>query len=326
MNIELRHLKHLSAVAEHASFSRAAEALHITQPALSRSIQGLEAQVGGALFERQRGGIEPTELGRLLLRHAKAFEASAQDLEHEIRLARGLELGELRIGVGPFGGSALIGPVVGRLNRLHPHLRIKLIVAPWQELPERARARDVDLIVLELSEVEQLEDFASRALSPHQAVVVCRAGHPLIALPSPGLDDLFAYPLAGPRLPPHAAKALAAGMPADRRAALRGTSSLLTLECDSSSVLKAMLVDSDAVSMMPRFMVQTEVKAGLLTVIDGIPLGTKARFGVAWLKQRTVSGAGLKFMELLTTHDAQLARAASLRPPSVRARRTSSRP
>ena len=64
--------------------------------------------------------------------------------------------------------------------------------------------------MLELSEVEQLEDFASQALSPHQAVVVCRAGHPLAALPAPGLDDLFSYPLAGPRLPPHAAKALAA--------------------------------------------------------------------------------------------------------------------
>jgi DNA-binding transcriptional LysR family regulator len=305
MNIELRHLKHLAAVAEHASFSRAAEALHITQPALSRSIQGLEAQVGGALFERQRGGIEPTDLGRLLLRHAKAFEASTQDLEHEIRLARGLALGELRIGVGPFGGSALIGPVVGRLNRLHPGLRVQLLVAPWQELPERARARDVDLIVLDLSEVEQLEDFASQALSPHQAVVVCRAGHPLAALPAPGLDDLFSYPLAGPRLPPHAAKALAAGMPAERRTALRG--SLLTLECDSSSVLKAMLVDSDAVSMMPRFMVQAEIKAGLLTVIDDIELGTKARFGVAWLRQRTVSGAGLKFIELLAAHDVALA-------------------
>ena len=306
MNIELRHLRHLKVLDEHASFSRAAEALHITQPALSRSIQGLEAQVGGALFERQRGGIEPTELGRVLLRHAQAFEASAQDLAHEIRLARGLALGELRIGVGPFGGSALIGPVVGRLNRLHPRLRVKLTVAPWQELPERARARDVDLIVLELSEVEQLEDFASRALSAHQVVVVCRAGHPLAALPSPQLDDLFAYPLAGPRLPPHAAKALAAGMPAERRAAALRNGPL-TLECDSSSVLKAMLMDSDAVSMMPRFMVEAEVRAGLLTVIDGIALGTRPRFGVAWLKHRTVSGAGLKFIDLLAEHDASLA-------------------
>lgn len=320
MNIELRHLRHLKVLAEQASFSRAAEVLHITQPALSRSIQGLEAQVGGALFERQRGGIEPTELGRVLLRHAQAFEASTRDLAHEIRLARGLELGELRIGVGPFGGSALIGPVVGRLNRLHPRLRIQLIVAPWQELPERARARDVDLIVLELSEVEQLDDFASRALSPHQAVVVCRAGHPLLALPSPGLEDLFAYPLAGPRLPPHAAKALAAGMPAERRATLV-RDGLLTLECDSSSVLKSMLVDSDAVSMMPRFMVQAEVASGVLAVAERITLGTKPRFGVAWLRQRTVSGAALKFMDLLAAHDAQLAGPTDHPSPRTRRRR-----
>ena len=172
MNIELRHLKHLSALAEHASFSRAAEALHLTQPALSRSIQALEAQVGGPLFERQRGGIEPTELGRLLLRHAQVFEASSQDLEHEIRLARGLELGELRIGVGPYGGSALVGPALGRLNLAHPGLRLKTVLAPWQELPDRARARDVDLIVVELSQVQLMDDFAVQALSEHGLVVV----------------------------------------------------------------------------------------------------------------------------------------------------------
>ena len=317
MNIELRHLKHLSALAEHASFSRAAEALHLTQPALSRSIQALEAQVGGPLFERQRGGIEPTELGRLLLRHAQVFEASSQDLEHEIRLARGLELGELRIGVGPFGGSALIGPVVGRLNRLYPRLRVRLVVAPWQELPERARARDVDLIVLELSEVEQLEDFSCRELSAHQAVVVCRHGHPLAALKKPCLDDLFAYPLAGPRLPPHAARALAAEVPEAQRVAMT-RAGLLTLECDSSSVLKSMLVESDAVSMMPRFMVEAEVRSGLLTVVRGIALGTRARFGAAWLARRTVSAAGERFMALLAEHDAALAMA--LARPAARSR------
>ena len=316
MNIDLRHLRHLRAVAAHASFSRAAEALHLTQPALSRSIQTLEAQVGGALFERQRGGIEPTELGRLLLRHAQAFETAAIDLADEIRLTKGLELGELRIGVGPFGGSALIGPVIGRLNQLHPHLRVKLVVAPWGELPERARARDVDLLVLELSEVERLDDFAARALSGHAAVVVCRAGHPLLDVPQPSLQDLFAYPLAGPRLPPQAAHALAAEAPAPQREVMvRG--GLLTLECDSSSVLKSMLMHSDAVSMMPRFMVADELRAGLLAEVPGIDLNTQARFGAAWVRQRAMSGPGQKFIDLLVAHDAALA----ARAPVSRRRR-----
>ena len=139
--IDLKRLRHLSTLVQHGNFHRAAEALHLTQPALTRSIQALEAHVGAPLLTRHRTGVEPTELGRLLLRHAGTLEGQVRDLDRELRLAKGLALGELRVGVGPWGGSVLVGPVVGRLNALHPGLQLKLVLAPWRELPERARAR-----------------------------------------------------------------------------------------------------------------------------------------------------------------------------------------
>jgi hypothetical protein len=108
--MELRQLRHLIAVVEHGSFSRAAEAVHLTQPALSRSIQALESEVGAAVLERNRGAIVPTDIGHLLLTHARLLDTVTRDLERDIALTRGLELGELRIGVGPYGGSALVGP------------------------------------------------------------------------------------------------------------------------------------------------------------------------------------------------------------------------
>jgi DNA-binding transcriptional LysR family regulator len=107
--MELRQLRHLIAVVEHGSFSRAAEAVHLTQPALSRSIQALEASVGAAVVERNRGAIVPTDVGQLLLSHGRRLDTATRDLERDIALAQGLELGELRIGVGPYGGSALAG-------------------------------------------------------------------------------------------------------------------------------------------------------------------------------------------------------------------------
>lgn len=303
--IELRHLRHLRALAEHGNFGRAAEAVHITQSALTRSIQSLETIVGASLFDRSRNGIEPTEIGRLLLQHAQAFHSISRDLAQELRLAKGLELSELRIGVGPFGGSALIGPVIGRLNQLHPRLRIRLVVAPWQELPERARARDVDLVVAELSEIRELDDFALEALSVHVASVVSRVGHPITKLPNPKPRDVFTYPLAGPRMPLHAVRPLVNAAPPDGRDALL-RAGLLTIECDSSTILKNILLESDAVSMMPGFMVQTEERAGHLAVLSGIDLGIRTQFGAAWLRHRSLSGAGLKFVELLRSHDAAL--------------------
>src|SRR5574343_2054742 len=154
--MELRQLRHLLAIVEHGSFSRAAEAVHLTQPALTRSIQALEATVGAPVLERQRGAVAPTDVGRLLLTHARLLDTVTRDLERDIALTQGLELGELRIGVGPYGGSALVGPAIGQLHRAHPGLRLTTVLAPWQELPERARARAVDLIVVEVSQVGQM--------------------------------------------------------------------------------------------------------------------------------------------------------------------------
>ncbi|HTN49019.1 MAG TPA: LysR family transcriptional regulator [Burkholderiaceae bacterium] len=307
MAIDLRQLRHLLALAEHKNFSRAADAVHLTQPALSRSIQALEASVGAPLFERTRGAIEPTEIGRLVLRHARSLNASAGDLEREIRLAKGLDLGELRVGVGPFGGSALIGPVAGRLSRLHPKLRLHLIVAPWGELPERARARDVDLVVAELTEISVLDDFESQGLANHRVFVACRPRHPLTGRAERRLEDVFSYPLAGPRLPERVTRALLAATPPAGRTAL-ARAGPLTIECDSSSVLKSILKESDAVSMMPRFMFEDELRTEELVMLPSIDVPVQIRFGAAWVKQRSLAGAGARFVELLRAHDAELAR------------------
>jgi DNA-binding transcriptional LysR family regulator len=307
MDIDLRQLRYLRVLAELGNFSRAAEALHITQSALSRSIQSLEDSVGAPLFVRQRGGIKPTELGQLVLRHALVLDISTRDLIRDIRLVRGLELGGLRIGVGPFGGSALIGPVIGRLNQMHPGLQVRLMVAPWQELPKRARTRDVDILVLEVSVVETLDDFETHALEQHPLGLVCRAGHPILQQAVVTVADFFRYPLAGPSLADKQRQHIESLRPVGVQDP-SSPDNPLTIECDSSDLLKSILSESNALSLMPLFMIEKELASGLLKHLPGFDLGFGARFVAAWVQQRPLSAAGLKFIELLKMHDANLVR------------------
>lgn len=311
--MELRHLRHLMAVVEHGSFSRAAETVHLTQSALSRSIQALEAEVGTAVVERQRGDVAPTAIGQLLLDHARRLDVATRDLERDIALTKGLELGELRIGVGPYGGSALVGPVMGRLNQLHPGLQVKAVLAPWQELPERARARDVDLVVLELSQVQEMDDFALQPMAEHALLTVCRPQHPLTQLPAPTLADVFAYPSAGPTVTDMQRNALLAHVPAALQEGLRKRG-LPTLECDLASTLKDILLHSDATALMPSFVVRRELELGLLAALPRMNLGLRVRFGCAWLAARTVSPVAARFMELLAEHDRHLVTHSQSRP------------
>ena len=300
--IDLRHLRHALALAQHRHYARAADACHITQPALTRSIQALEVALGVVLFDRGRRGVEPTEFGQLLLQHAAGLDMASRELEREVRLARGLELGSLAIGVGPCAAASLVGPVVARLNQLHPLLQIRVVVAPWRELPARARAREVDVVVAELSDIAQQDDFESRALSDHQLCLVCRKGHPLAAKVDRTAQDVFLYPIAGPLLPKAVFERLCTLAPPLMRAALREVHRL-KIECDSATVLKAIVMNSDATTMMNSFMLEAELDSGQMVILPDLDLGISACFGVAWISGRTLSGAAAAFVDLLQIHD-----------------------
>src|SRR5512135_1186590 len=116
--IETRHLQHFAAVAEAGSFRKAARKLCLSQPALTKSIQRLEELLGEKLFDRGRT-VEMTPFGQLMQQQSGRVLAGLGDLAREAELFRGLEKGELRVGVGPFMAHSIVGPAVGRLLAKH---------------------------------------------------------------------------------------------------------------------------------------------------------------------------------------------------------------
>ncbi|WP_050468787.1 LysR family transcriptional regulator [Herbaspirillum chlorophenolicum] len=125
--MELRHLRYFLAVAEHLSFTRAAEKVGIGQPPLSMQIKSLEEQVGAPLFRRTSHGVELSEVGQIFLPHAqKAVEAAGQALRAAQQAASG-EVGLLRMG---FTSSAVFHPQVSQsiqqFRERHPKLEISL--------------------------------------------------------------------------------------------------------------------------------------------------------------------------------------------------------
>lgn len=299
---DMRRLRHALALAEHRNFARAAAALHITQPALSRSIQSLEDGLGVRLFDRSPRDVEPTAFGELVLRHARGLELSARDLDRELQLAKGLEIGTLNIGAGPWGAASMVGVTVGKLSRLYPRLRTRVLISPWMELPARIRSREVDLMVSDVSEVQGQEDLEITPLMPRRAYVVCRTGHPLTAQAGVSAADIFRFPLAGPHLPQHAVDKMLKHMPQPVREQVK-KNGLLAITCDSSSVLKVILTNSDAISIMSPFMAIKELHAGDLALIRDLDLGLQGQFGVTRLRGRSLSAPAEAFLKLLTEHD-----------------------
>ena len=129
--------------------TRAAATLNITQPTLSKGLRQLEDQVGGALLIRHASGVEPTEMGQRLVRHAKMVAAQLSDALDEVRDLKDGRAGRVRIGAGPSWVRRFLPTVIARLVDERPDLRIELIGGFDEALLSLLSEGKLDFVVAE---------------------------------------------------------------------------------------------------------------------------------------------------------------------------------
>lgn len=199
--IDLKRLRQAMVLAETGSFSRAAEALNMSQPSLSQSIRELERRLGAAVFERTARAVTPTAFGLALLNEGADLVARAEALERDLRRRQGLETGRLAVGFGVYGYRPTIPAVAAAFAAAHPGVALRLMACGWRQAEDALAARTIDLFVGEPIASPSADLYEQRGLQPRAGRVVVRPHHPLTALSAPSLDEIGRYPLAGPRLP-----------------------------------------------------------------------------------------------------------------------------
>lgn len=127
--MDILHLNYFLAVAHHKSFTKAAQALHISQPSISKSIRTLEEEWGVTLFHRHSRDIELTEVGQALLPKIKTIVGQFQQLSQQMSDKKTLQHGELVIGIPPMVGTRFISPLLAEFHTLYPH--ISIAVEEW---------------------------------------------------------------------------------------------------------------------------------------------------------------------------------------------------
>lgn len=195
MDFDLRLLRHARALAEEGSFARAARALHLTQPALSRSIQELERRTGLKLFDRGGNRVEPTDLGRVFLAHARELLGRAEALDREVGALRGAGTGSLVVGSGTLPTVMFMAQAVSAFLRRNPRVGIRLVNDNWTALVAALRRRELDFVVAAPPPPGEATGLAVRELSLWQGRFLVRPGHPLLSRPTVALADVAAFPL-----------------------------------------------------------------------------------------------------------------------------------
>ena len=112
--MDLRKLKHVVALSEEKNFSRAADKVHLSQPAFSRSIQSVEEEVGLPLFIRNNSEIMTTPAGAFLTERAKKILFENRTLERDLELFKNKQIGDLAFGFGPFPASTFLKEILSK--------------------------------------------------------------------------------------------------------------------------------------------------------------------------------------------------------------------
>ncbi len=264
--LDLRLLHQAITLATYRNYARAAQALQMTQPSLSRSIAGLEAHLGEKLFDRTPHGVDPTAFGELLISRGRTLLDGASELEREFNLMRGLEIGHLRVGVGAYPAQMSVGKAIGALLSRHPHLQIDVMTDDLRAIIGAVLAGTLDLAVIELSLAAGEPRLAAEPLPVHPAHFFCRAGHPLLIEDDPRLERILTFPLVGTRMPPRVAKDfldLAKAGTIDRNTG----DYLPPIKVDSIRMVKDVVLASDAVAVAPIPFIAEEVAQRTLVVL-----------------------------------------------------------
>lgn len=300
MKIKLHLLRQAQALKVHGTFSRAAAALNLSQPALSQGIKELEEQVGLQLFVRSRSGLELTDFGRVFMQHAEELVAGAADLEREVALAKGLATGELSVGVGPYPMETLAPTCVPAFAAAHPGVRLRILMDSPSTLARLVRTRSLDLGIAEASVLGNDDDLeVVTKLAPIQGYVVVRAGHPLTTRAPFNLANVLEYPFAQVvMLPPRLLKPILASR---RLAAPRsGTPSVPfpAVECPTLRLATDIVASSDAFTFATLGMVRAELEQRRVVPLLHEPW-MHSEWAIVRLRKRTMSPAMTAFVEEL---------------------------
>jgi LysR family transcriptional regulator of gallate degradation len=255
--MDLRQLEYFRRVAERRNISIAAAELNITQPSLTKSIKLLEKELGVRLFDRLARGVELTDYGQTLLRHAEAVHVQMTDATAELAAQRSGSFGAVSVGAGPAWLRRHLPLAVARTVARYPGIRVKIGGGFDEELFRSLRRGEFDFVVAELP--DDRRGLEVRPLASDELGVCCRADHPLAGRRRPAAHDLLSYPWV---LLPRTTRAQR------RLAALFAAQDLAppqtVVETSSHAFLLNMVRHSDALTFTVSRTVDIEEGAGLV--------------------------------------------------------------
>jgi DNA-binding transcriptional LysR family regulator len=296
-------------LARHGNYARAAEALGMAQPNLTRAIAALERSLGVRLFDRGRSGAVPTAFGRVFVERAADVLRGDAELRRELQLLAEVATGTLRIACGPYAAEAAVADAVARLVAAHPKLRVECTVAAPERVLAEVLAGHADVGIGTDALLEPESELVVERFAPLRVHLACRPGHPLTRERALTLERALQYPLVTTRL--HGSDAVQAMPGFVPEAAPRGVLPALVPPIIVNSLAMGRLIARGSDALFPGFAAQLadDVAAGRLVLLDIDDALLRNAHALYHRRDRPLAPSALVFRMLLREVEQELQQA-----------------
>jgi len=306
----LHQLRIFLTVARHLSYSRAAEELRLTQPAVSAQVRELERHLGGVFFERIGRAIRLTDAGAELLGYAEKVCTLVDEARLAMEEFEVLKRGRVALASVSTAGAYVLPPLLGAFRERHPGISISLEVGNREICQQRLLHREVDLVVM--GRVPEQIPHEAEPFLPDELLIIAAPSHPLAKARHIAADRLaresFIFREAGS----------GTRLNAEDFLRQRGIAAPVGLELGDTSAVKEAVAAGLGIALVSRHAIRMELALGRLAVLDvqGLPL--RRQWYVVHREKQRLTRAAVAFKAfLLTSAEALLGPAKA--PPSATA-------
>ena len=293
MQLNFHQLRIFYMVARHGSFSRAADALEISQPAVSIQVQELEKSLGMTLLHRRARQLHLTEVGETVYGYAHRIFSISLEMEEAIRDTQGLKTGHLTLGASTTPGEYILPVAIGRFRRQFPGVQVELKISNTRSIVSQILGRDLDLGMIGSRPDDPDDSLELSTYVTDEIVLVTGPAHPLAKARRLRLADVIEEGLVVRE------EGSATRGTAEECLAQVGVRPKIAIELGSNQAVKLAAEAGVGVGVISRFGVGAELKAGLLKVLDVEGWSCTRPLTVVYLKERRLSPAQQAFLHLL---------------------------
>lgn len=294
--IDLKRLRHLLAVTTHPTVQAAADSLHITQSALTKSIARFEDELEAPLFDRKGHRLSLTELGKHMVKRGEELMRQVHTLEEEVSLWKGLGTGEINIGVDPVAEFGLLPEALETFVPAHPGIVISLRSGHSETLLPALLSGELHFILADSEIARDNEDLNIRELVSSPLAAAIRPGHPLTKcikkMPTP--EELRIYPRIGATTAPRFE------LWQEERVRREGGEPVSrSLVSDNYGMLVDLAEKIDAIVFGPLNLLESYQREGRLQVVPWPLEGPDTQISLIRMKERHLPPAAERLIELV---------------------------